>query len=142
MTDCIHIAGLTAHQISGAVLIIESKILLQQLAIHLVAHAVQDALGAHLKKNLRKETAKSLHNDRSEQKGDQIRQHPGLSSIDDIIDDHTGNIRVDQRCYGEDRHKHKSPEHLPLVLPQKAVKPLYWGHFKLPPFSFHYLFLQ
>ena len=136
MTDRIHISGLTAHKITGTVLIVKCKILLQKLAVHLIAHTIQHSLRAFLKKNLGKETAKTFNNDRSQQKCDQIWQHPGLPVINNIIHDHSRNNRIDKGCHSQDRHQHKPPEHFPLILPQKTVKPLHRSHSRLPPFYF------
>ena len=44
MTDRIHVSCLTAHEITGTVLIIKCKILLQELAVHLITHTVQYSL--------------------------------------------------------------------------------------------------
>ena len=44
MPDGVHIARLAAHQVTGAVAVIEGEILQQELAVYRVPHFIEDAL--------------------------------------------------------------------------------------------------
>ena len=51
MQDGIHISGLTAHKVTGSLLIIKGKVLLQELTVHFVPHVIQNTLGCRLEVN-------------------------------------------------------------------------------------------
>ena len=87
MPDGIHITGLSGHQITGPVLIVEGKILLQELTVYGITHTVKHALGTDFKHDLRSITQNSLKRHNPKQTPDQNRQKLIISSRNNIIYD-------------------------------------------------------
>ena len=52
MSDCIHITCLTAQKITGTLLIIESEVFLEKLAVYSIAHGIKDILRTGLEDDL------------------------------------------------------------------------------------------
>ena len=52
MADGIHVSGLAAHKVTGSLLIIKGKVLLQELTVHFVPHVIQNTLGCRLEDKL------------------------------------------------------------------------------------------
>ena len=54
MSNGVHISRLAAHQITGSISIIKSKIFLQQFTVYRVTHAIKHALRTSFKHHLRR----------------------------------------------------------------------------------------
>ena len=119
MPDCVHISGLAAHQIPRPVAVVKGKIFLQQFAVHRVTHAVKHPLRTGFKHHLCGITKDRTHR----RNADQFRQKVVRASLNHIINDHSGNVRIYNRACDNDRHQHESDHDRQPVFFQKSGKP-------------------
>ena len=123
MPDCVHISGLAAHQIPRPVAVVKGKIFLQQFAVHRVTHAVKHPLRTGFKHHLCGITKDRTHCRHCEHNADQFRQKVVRASLNHIINDHSGNVRIYNRACDNDRHQHESDHDRQPVFFQKSGKP-------------------
>ena len=119
MADSVHIAGLSAHKIAGPLLIIKAEVLLQKLAVYLVSHVIECSLGRSLKDNLIEKTQDTGKQGGADQKRQELWQQTVIASLDDIIHNNAGNVRIDDG-EGRDNGSQEQPQdHQSTVLLQK-----------------------
>jgi hypothetical protein len=69
MTHGIHVTSLTAHQITGAVVIVKGKILMQEFPVNSIPHVKKDTLTGAFKKHLSKVLETLTENTHSKKNG-------------------------------------------------------------------------
>ena len=128
MPDGIHVARLAAHQVAGAVAVVEGEILQQKLAVYRVPHFIKDALRADLE-IIGDEEAK--HASRCGDEQQDPHQHGQLlilPAADHVVHHMAADHRVDDgesRKKGDQNQTQKDPW---AVRPDKRVKPLHRRH--------------
>ena len=119
MPNRVHIAGLTGHQIAGAVPVIEAEVLSEQPSVYVVAHVKQQLLGSGLK-NIQIQ----IPQDGTEQRGQNQQNNKPVdqmigSAFNDIIHNNTGDVWIHDSEQGTAGYQEQSERHSFLVLFQK-----------------------
>ena len=133
MADCFHVAGLTAHQVACFFLAVKGEVLCQKAAVNNVPHVVEHALRAYLENNLIKETQGTADQRNEKQDENKLPKQVILTALNDIIYDHTGNVRVYDGENGNESRQDQAAQKLEAVLSEKSPEPFHWCHISFFP---------
>ena len=132
MADGIHITCLSAHQVAGAVAVIEVKVFHQELSVNRIPHFVQHTLGTDFEVIGNQEAENASHGRHQQKYGHKHRQLVILSAADNVVHDLTADDRINdgescQKCY--EKQSQKEPLSIGL---DKGIEPFHWCHRIIP----------
>ncbi len=136
MPDGVHIPCLAAHQVAGALSVVEVEILVQKLAVYLAPHVVEKSLGSGLEDQLVKEAQNAGEQRHSQQAGNQLRQRAVIAGQDHIVHDDPRQVGIHDGQRRNKRGQEEPQEYQCPILFQETAEPFDRCHMYSSPGMF------